>query len=48
MGDERGAILWRYAIVIAVAAVVCVFAFTTVGQQAVDRIWALGAKIAQA
>ena len=46
--DERGAYLFRYAVIIAVFAAGCVLAFTTVGQDAIDRIWALGQKIVQA
>ncbi len=46
--DEHGAFLWRYAVIIAVAAIGCFLAFTTVGEEAVDRIWELGRKIGQA
>ena len=46
--DERGAYLFRYAVIIALFAAACFLAFTTVGQDAIDRIWALGEKIAQA
>ncbi len=46
--DERGAFLWRYALIIAVFAIGCFAAFTTVGEEAVNRIWALGERIAQA
>ncbi len=45
---ERGAVLWRYALVVAVLAIGCIMAFTTVGEDAVDRIWSLGERIAQA
>ncbi len=45
---ERGAFLWRYAVIIAVAAIGCLAAFTTVGEEAVARIWELGEQIAQA
>ncbi|MDQ3896097.1 MAG: hypothetical protein M3326_02405 [Actinomycetota bacterium] len=48
VADERGAYLFRYAVIIALVALGCVLAFTTVGQDAVARIWALGEKIAQA
>ena len=46
--DERGAYLLRYAVIIALLAIGCFLAFTTVGQDAVHRIWALGDKITQA
>ena len=46
--DERGAYLFRYAVVVAVIAFGCLLAFTTVGQEAVDRIRALGERIAGA
>ena len=46
--DERGAYLFRYAVIIALFAIGCFLAFTTVGQDAVHRIWALGDRIAQA
>ena len=45
---ERGAFLWRYAVIIAVAAICCLVAFTTIGEEAVARIWELGERIAQA
>ncbi len=46
--DQRGAYLFRYAVIVALLAAACVCAFTTVGQEAVDRIWALGERIAAA
>ena len=46
--DERGAYLWRYAVIIGVASFVCFVAFRTVGQEVVERIWALGDRIAGA
>jgi hypothetical protein len=46
--DERGAYLFRYAVIIALFAAGCFLAFTTVGQQAIDRIWALSQKIVEA
>ncbi len=47
-GDERGAYLLRYAVVIALACFAGILAFTTVGQEFVERVWALGDKIARA
>ena len=46
--DERGAVLWPYALVVAALAIGCILAFTTVGEDLVHRIWALGERIAQA
>ena len=46
--NERGAYLFRYAVIVALLAAGCFLAFTTVGQETVDRIWALGEKIAGA
>ena len=46
--DERGAYLFRYAVIVALLVAGCFLAFTTVGQDAIDKIWAIGEKIAQA
>ncbi|MDQ4069324.1 MAG: hypothetical protein M3203_07625 [Actinomycetota bacterium] len=46
--QERGAFLVRYAVIIALAVFVCFLAFTTVGQEAIARIWALGQRISEA
>ena len=46
--DERGAYLFRYAVIIAVASFACFLAFTTVGQDVIERISALGDRIAGA
>ena len=46
--DERGVALFRYAVIIGLACLVCILAFTTVGQDFDERVWALGDKIADA
>ncbi len=46
--DERGSGLFRYAVIIALACLVCLLAFTTVGQEFAEKVWALGDKIAEA
>ncbi|HEX2048383.1 MAG TPA: hypothetical protein VHF27_11490 [Acidimicrobiales bacterium] len=46
--DERGVALFRYAVIIGLACLACLLAFTTVGQEFVERVWALGDKIARA
>jgi Flp pilus assembly pilin Flp len=46
--DERGVALFRYGVIIALAFLVCFLAFTTVGQDFAERVWALGDKIADA
>jgi Flp pilus assembly pilin Flp len=46
--DERGAYLFRYAVIIALFAAACVLVFTTVGQETIERIRALGERIVQA
>ena len=46
--DERGAYLLRYAVIIGLASLACFLAFTTVGQEVIERIWALGDRIAGA
>ncbi len=46
--DEHGRYLLRYAVVLGAICLACFLAFTTVGQEFVDRVWALGDKIAGA
>ena len=46
--DERGVGIFRYLVIIGVACLVCFLAFTTVGQEFAERVWALGDKIADA
>ncbi len=46
--DERGVALFRYVVIIGLACLACFLAFTTVGQAVVDKVWALGDKIAGA
>ena len=46
--DERGVALFRYLVIIALACLICFLAFTTVGQEFAERVWALGDKIAEA
>ncbi len=46
--DERGVALFRYAVIIGLACLACFLAFTTVGQEFVERVWAIGDKIAGA
>jgi hypothetical protein len=46
--DERGAYLLRYAVIIGVLCFACFLAFTTVGQEFAEKVWALGDKIARA
>ncbi len=46
--DQRGVALFRYAVIIGLAFLVCFVAFTTVGQDFAERVWALGDKIAGA
>ena len=46
--DERGVALFRYVVIIGLACLICFLAFTTVGQEFAERVWALGDKIADA
>ena len=46
--DERGAYLFRYAVIIGLVGLAGFLTFTTVGQEFAERVWALGNKIANA
>ena len=46
--SERGAALVEYALLLALIAVVCIVALTTLGDQAADKFSTVGASIADA
>ena len=46
--NERGAALVEYALLLALIAVVCIVALTTLGDQAADKFSTVGASIAEA
>ena len=46
--NERGAALVEYALLLALIAVVCIVALTTLGDQAADKFSTVGASIADA
>ena len=47
-GNERSAALVEYALLLALIAVVCIVALTTLGDQAADKFSTVGASIADA